>query len=148
MRKQFLHIAATLSLLLMLGVAANAQTTKQMTITVPFAFNVGEKELPAGTYNVYTTGTVSNDGFLLRSDDGRNKVVFNGHQTQSLKIRSKSRLEFRRYDEKYFLGGVWSAGNNIGRELRQSRSERKLAKQANRHLAQNAVKPEIVTVTQ
>ena len=132
----------------MLGVAANAQTTKHMTITVPFAFNVGEKELPAGTYSVYGTSTISNDGFLLRSADGQNKIVFNAYQKQSSKIRSKSRLEFRRYDEKYFLAGVWSAGNNIGRELRQSRSERKLAKQANRHLAQNTVKPEIVSVTQ
>ena len=147
MKKHLLHIAATLSLCLMLGVAAKAQVTRQMTVTVPFAFNIGKTSLPAGTYTVYGTGTRSGDGFLLRDAKGQVKAVFNGQQVQSEELRSASRLEFRRYGDKYFLGRVWSAGNNIGRELQQSRLERETAKGADRHLAQKGVKPEVVSVT-
>jgi hypothetical protein len=147
MKKQLLPIAATLSLFLMLSVAAAAQTTREMNVTVPFAFNVGKTALPAGTYTVYRTSTHTGDGFLLRDANGQPKVVFNAQQAQSAGAQGESRLEFRRYDDKYFLARVWAAGNDIGRELRPTRLERELAKEATRHLAQKDVKLEAVTVT-
>lgn len=147
MKKQLLPIAATLSLFLMLGVAAAAQTTREMTITVPFNFYVGKTVLPAGTYTVYRTSTNSGDGFLLRDANNQPKLVFNARQAQSAGAPEESRLEFRRYDDQYFLARFWTAGNNIGRELQPTRLERELGKQATRHLAQKGVKPEIVTVT-
>lgn len=146
MKKQLLSIAATLSLLLMLSVAAAAQTTRQMTVTIPFAFSVGKTALPSGTYTVYRTSTHSGDGFLLRDADGRAKVVFNGQQIQSGKSQAVGRLEFRRYDDKYFLARVWAEGSNIGRELHQSSLERQTAKDASRHLAQKGSQP-AVTIT-
>jgi hypothetical protein len=147
MKKQLLHISATLSLCLMLGVAVQAQMTRQMTVAVPFAFNVGKAALPAGTYTVYGTSTQTGDGFLLRDADGQVKAVFTAQQVQSGQARSISRLELRRYGDKYFLGRVWAEGNNIGRELQQSRLERETAQRDARHLAKKDVKPEIVTVT-
>jgi len=146
MKKQLLLIATTLSLCLMLSVAAHAQMTRQMTVNVPFAFYVGKTALPAGTYTVYGTSTNTGDGFLLRNADGHVKAVFNGQQVQSV-AQSVARVEFRRYDDKYFLARVWAEGNNIGRELQQSRFERETAKDDAHHLAQKGVKPEIVTVT-
>jgi hypothetical protein len=145
MKKLILHLATTLSLCLMLGVAANAQTTRQMTITIPFDFHVGKKALPAGTYTVYKTSAHSGDSFLLRDKDGDVKSFFNTQSVQTRKVESRSRLEFHRYNDKYFLARLWSAGNNIGRELRRSRLEREAEKEA-RHLAQADVRPEIVAV--
>lgn len=147
MKKQLLHIAASLSLFLMLGVAAAAQTTREMTVTIPFNFYVGKTALPAGTYTVYRTSTNTGDGFLLRAADRQAKVVFNAQQVQSAGARGESRLEFRRYEDKYFLARVWAAGNNLGRELQPTRLERELAREATRHLAQKGVKPEVITVT-
>lgn len=147
MKKQLLQIAATLSLCLMLGVVAQAQMTRQMTVTVPFAFNVGKTALPAGTYTVYNTSTATGDGFLLRDAEGQVKAVFNTQQVQSGTARSASRLEFRRYNDKYFLGRVWAAGNNIGRELQQTRLERETAQGDARHLAKKDSKTEVVTIT-
>ncbi len=147
MKKQILQITVTLSLCLMLGIAAQAQTTRQMTVTVPFAFNIGKTALPAGTYVVYGTSTSTGDGFLLRDVDGHVKATFSGQQVQSGAARSVSRLEFRRYDDKYFLGRVWAAGNNIGRELQQTRFERDAAQGDARHLAKKDARPEIVTIT-
>lgn len=147
MKKQLLSIAATLSLFLMLGVAAAAQMTRQMTVTIPFAFSVGKTALPAGTYTVYRTSSHSDDAFVLRDAEGRAKVVFNGRQVQSGESRSVGRLEFRRYDDKYFLASVWPEGGNIGRELQQSSLERETAKGATRNLAQKGVQPAVVTIT-
>jgi len=147
MKKQLLHIATTLSLCLMLGVAAKAQVTRQMTITVPFAFHVGKTALPAGTYTVYGTSSNTGDGFLLRDTDDHVKAVFSGQQVQSGGTRSVARFEFRRYDDKYFLARVWAEGSNIGRELQKSRLERETAKDDARPLAQKGVKPEVITVT-
>ena len=96
MKKQLLGITATLSLLLLLGVAAAAQTTRQLTVTIPFAFSVGKTALPAGTYTVYRTSTHSGDGFLLRDADGQAKVFFNGRQIQAEASGASGRLEFRR----------------------------------------------------
>lgn len=147
MKKQLLHIAATLSLLLMLGVAAAAQTSKVMTVTIPFNFYVGTTLLPAGTYAVYRTSTVSGEAFLLRDADRQAKIIFSARQVQSAEAPEASQLEFRRYEEKYFLARFSTAENNISRELQPSRLERELGKEAARHLAQKGVKPEVVTVT-
>jgi hypothetical protein len=147
MKKQLFQIAATLSLFLMMGAAAMAQTTREMTVTIPFAFNVGKTALPAGTYTVYRTSTNTGDGFLLRDANGQPKVVFNAQQAQSARVQGESKFEFRRYDDQYFLAGFRSTGSNIGRELQQTSLEREAANKSTRHLAQKSAKPEIVTVT-
>ena len=147
MKKQLLHIATTLSLCLLLSVAATAQMTRQMTVNIPFAFYVGKTALPAGTYTVYGTSTHTGDGFLLRDAEGQVKVVFNGQQVQSEEARSVARLGFRCYGDKHFLARVWGAGNNLGRELQQSRLERETAQGDARRLAQKEVKPEVISVT-
>jgi len=147
MKKQLLYVATTLSLCLMMGAVAMAQMTRQMTVTVPFDFYVGKTAVSAGTYTVYRTSTSTGDGFLLRDSSGQVKAAFSGQQVQSGKARSAARLEFRRYNDSYFLGRVWSAGSNIGRELQQSRFERDKAQGESRHLAQKNVAPEFVTVT-
>lgn len=146
MKKQLFHIAATLSLFLMLGAAAGAQTTREMTITVPFDFNVGETALSAGTYTVYRTSTNSGDGFLLRDAKGQSKVVFTARQAQSAGAHGESRLEFRSYEGKYFLARIWAAGNNIGHELQATRQERELAQEATRDESQKGVKSGAVTI--
>jgi hypothetical protein len=146
-KKHLLHIATTLSLCLMLGAAAAAQMTRQMTVTVPFDFYVGKTALPAGTYSVYATSTHTGAGFLLRGADGHAKVVFNTQQVQSGESSSIARLEFRRYSDKYFLARVWAGGSDIGRELEQSRLERETAQSATRNLAHKDVKTEFISVT-
>jgi hypothetical protein len=146
MKKLILHIVTTLSLCLMLGVAVNAQSTREMTITIPFDFHVGKKVLPAGTYTVYKTSAHSGDGFLLRDKDGDVQIYIHTQQVQTSEVQSHSRLEFRRYSDKYFLARFWSAGNNIGRVLQKSRLEREAAKDDARHLTQTDVRSEIVTV--
>src|SRR5690348_9244785 len=98
MKKQLLHIATTLSLCLMLGIAATAQMTRQMTVTIPFAFYVGKTALPAGTYTLYATGTHTGESFLLRAADRNTAVAFNAQQIQSGESQAGGRLEFHQHN--------------------------------------------------
>ena len=147
MKKQLLHIVTTLSLCLLLGIAATAQMARQMTVNIPFAFYVGKTALPAGTYTVYSTSTHAGEGFLLRDAEGQVKAVFNASQVQSEAARSDARLEFRSYGDKHFLARVWAAGNNLGRELQPSQLERETAQADARRAAQKDVKPEVISGT-
>lgn len=145
-KKQFLNIAVMLSLFLALGGAAAAQMTKQMTVTIPFAFSVGNKSLPAGTYNLYRTSTTTGDGFLLRKLDDSAKVFFNAQQVLEGEAGADRRLEFRRYEDKYFLASVWAEGGKSGREVLQSSLERKTMRDTALRQSMKIVQPEIVTI--
>ena len=147
MKKHLVHIAATLTILVAVGITASAQITRTMTVTVPFDFHIGKTALPAGTYTVYDTRTQSGDGFLMADDDGGPRVFFIAQPVKTGKTRSVARLDFRRYNDKYFLTRIWSAGSNIGRELQQSGLEREVAKTGERNVARKASKPESVTIT-
>jgi hypothetical protein len=124
MKKTILHITAAMSLFLILGGVAAAQTTRQLTVAIPFAFHVGQTELPAGTYVVYRTSSNAGDGFLLRAVDGQAKAFFAASKVQSGESRAGGRLEFRQYGETSFLARVWIGGSNVGRELQPSALER------------------------
>jgi len=147
MKKYLLQIAATLTILTAVGLTASAQSTRKMTITVPFDFYVGKTALPAGTYVVYGTSSHSGDSFLLTDANGKRRVLFNAQTVEAGKVREVARIDFKRYDDKYFLARMWSAGSRIGRELRQSGIERDAAKSTNRNVAQKDAKPEVVTIT-
>jgi hypothetical protein len=147
MKKHLLPIAAILSLCLMLGVTASAQMTRQMTVTIPFAFYVGKTAVPAGTYTVYGTSTNTGDGFLLRDAAGQVKATFSAQQIQAGESQPAARLEFRSYGNKHFLARVWAEGTNTVRELQQSQFEREVAKDTERHLVHKSAKSEITTVT-
>lgn len=146
MKKQFFHIAAAMSLFLILGAAAAAQTARQMTVVIPFAFHVGKTELPAGAYSVYRTSGNTGDEFLLRAADGRANVFFSAPGVQSGEWRTAGRLEFRQYGEKSFLAIVWAGGSNVGRELQPSALERDAMREETRRQAGKNAPPEVVTI--
>lgn len=124
MRKQIINIFATVSLFLMLGIAASAQTAKEMTVNIPFDFYVGKTELPAGTYSIYRTSATSGDGFILRSDDLKRAVIFNAKVIRTSDSSSGSRIEFRRLNDRYFLSRILPAGKSAPRELEIARIDR------------------------
>jgi hypothetical protein len=145
--KKFLNIAMTLTLLAVFVATASAQMTRKMSVTVPFDFYVGKTALKAGTYTIYGTSSATGNGFQVTDANGHLKAVFDGQQVQSSKAGSVSKLEFRRYNEKYFLGRVWSTGSDIGRELLESKVERDAAKKVGLTVASADTRPEFVTVT-
>lgn len=145
MTRQMMKFAATIGLFVVMSAAASAQPAKQMTVTMPFPFTVGKKVLPAGTYSVLRTSTTSGDQFLLRDAKGRGKVLFNTRRVQAGEYRRDARLEFRRYDERYFLARIWPGGEYVGRELYQGEAERDLARNLSKH--QKGTQSEVVNIS-
>ena len=123
------------------SVSAHAQAGKQFTVTIPFNFYVAGKTLPAGQYHVGRSSEDS-EGLVLRGTDGRTGVFVLTRGIQTAEVQQQSKLVFRRYGDKYFLGEVWISARSNGRELPNSRKER-LVKQESSKLG---AKPEKVAV--
>jgi hypothetical protein len=68
MKKSYLTVALTLTVLLGAGISAHAQDPDRVVAKVPFEFVVGTKTLPAGTYTVGHFSS-ANTGLLIKSDN-------------------------------------------------------------------------------
>lgn len=72
-------------------------------------------------------------------------AIFITNDVRGVKVSKGSRLDFRRYGNRYFLGRIWTKGMQTSQEIPRSRTERKAADEA-KFLAGHLVEPEIVTV--
>jgi hypothetical protein len=131
MRQQILKgltmLLAVMSLAMITAVAsANGQSVNARA-SIPFEFVVGDKTLPAGAYTVNSI-TTSGETLRIRGNASENSAV--RMTTTSVKKSEKSMLVFHRYDNRYFLSEVWSAGD--GRILAASKEERAIQKEMSR----------------
>ena len=123
------HLTLTIAIMITGGVFAldaKAQTaaTQTMRATVPFAFTVGEKNLPAGVYTVRVINPNSDRKALqVRSDDGRTSAII---QTLGVngKLDNSARLVFRRYGDHYFFAQARMAGDPMTLAASRTRAER------------------------
>jgi hypothetical protein len=143
MKKQALMVLTTLSLFVTLAaVSAHAQSNMRLNVNIPFDFSVGNKVLPSGEYTVrYVTQEI----LVIRSADCSATQVFLTYFTQASKTRNESSLVFNRYGDQYFLATIWTAGNDSGHEISESRSERELVR-TSRALAKSAPGRETVSI--
>ena len=144
MTKSFYLHVATVLLIAVIGVSANAQSRnrQQLRVSVPFAFNIGSTSLPAGDYSVSVANPTSDRSVLqFASRDGKSTVMV---QTMDVTgwASSKAKLSFRHYGYKYFLAQVWMAGESTGFATPKSKAEKRLREQ----LGQSAKKMDLVAV--
>lgn len=148
MKKQALKALSLASFLIALAVVpayAQIRTGSPLQVKIPFAFNVGNKALPAGAYDV--SATTSQGILLLKNEDGRTATIFSTFRVQARQASQETMFVFRRYGDRYFLTQVWVKDKDEGRELPRSRTEREAAKGEAKHLAQRVTEPEMVYVT-
>lgn len=144
MKIQILGTLATgFFLTLMIAAPARAQMPgTTVRTTIPFDFIVSGKTLPAGNYEIRRIND-SPEGLVIRNvGDKRDHVMFETEAVEARKIPRRSEVVFHRYGDTYFLSEVFSAGQQIGRELPTSRSERRLEYEA----ARNEIKQETVAL--
>jgi len=128
MKKRLFVIAA---LLMFASIAATqvVLANEPMLVNIPFAFVAGNATLPAGEYRVEKL-----DGnsavVLIRSSDANAAAVVLSNAAQAKETPTQSKLIFKRYDNRYFLSQVWTAGSIRGRELMKSRAEKEIAQSA------------------
>ena len=132
MKKQAYMIITMMVLLTVAGVStAQAQTSgnTEVRADIPFAFSVGNKAMPAGEYALRCTNPASDLKVLeLRSRDGRASVMV---RTNSVIGRTPevAKLVFSRYGDQYFFAQAWLPADNIGMQVPQSRSEKRIARE-------------------
>src|SRR5436309_2657060 len=111
-------LAATLSV-----PAAQAQSIDStIHVDIPFAYTVGGKVLPAGSYAVYPN---IGRGFLTlrKQDDPKVSMMVASNSAITNHPKQVSMLVFNRYNDKYFLNQVWAGGADRGVQLVPSKAE-------------------------
>ena len=146
MRKQLFATLATLSILCALTiVSVQAQSKNSITAHVPFAFQIGDKTLPAGDYSVKR---LSQNALLIESADGEQSAIAQAPRSVESNVNAKpstEKLVFRQYGDQYFLAQVWMVRGNSGRAINMTDAERKAADQLK--LAQHDAKPQTVEIS-
>ena len=141
MKRQALMILTTLSFLVMLtATSVYAQFSTVQVANIPFEFVIGNRAFPAGEYTF--TNRFTNVIQIQSLDRGESMFVLTG-PVEAKKTRNE--LVFRRYGDKYFLSRLWTEGDNVGRAVRMSSSERELI-QARSGMARSSSVPQMVSV--
>jgi hypothetical protein len=125
MKRHLKIFTTSIILVVALTTGAHAQSarTQKVLATIPFAFNVGAKNLPAGRYTITVLNPTSDQKVLqLRSMDGRATAItlttgVIGNATEG------GKLVFRRYGNEYYFAQAQMA-DSTGLAAVKSKTER------------------------
>jgi hypothetical protein len=137
MKRQAFSLVSLLTLLLVAG-SAFAQTV-HVRGNIPFNFAVGNKTLPAGTYDVRTISSGDSKTLLLRSRDSNASIIVNSNAAETLEPANNTKLVFNQYGNRYFLSQIWLSGSTLGRQLPKSSREKETARDLAQDLTQGRV---------
>ena len=123
------HLNISLAIILLTGAlaaAAQAQTSsaQRVVANIPFAFNVGQTQLPAGKYTITVLNPSSDRRVLqVRNADGRSSAIV---QTTSVlgNAADNAKIVFHRYGDRYFFARAQMDGEATGLAAVKSKAER------------------------
>ena len=116
-------IGALMTLIVAFTIAVpvvNAQSTI-LTANVPFAFTIGDKQLPAGPYAVREMGRAT----LVQSKDAVYSVVGIYNYAGPLK-GDETKLVFDKVGDHYFLAQIWTSARGEGLQIPESKLEKEM----------------------
>jgi hypothetical protein len=127
MKTQILAIAGAVVVSTFMAGECKAQS-QTLEAKVPFAFEVGDKTVPAGNYRIESIPTGAGSLQVIRSAEGDVHVTLS---TSTIAVPAKNansgpELIFHRYGTRYFLAQI-QTGDGHARELFESQREKKLA---------------------
>ena len=154
MKNKFAKRVINYGLLIVIVAMVVDQSVKAQALTyglranIPFAFSVGNTQLPAGKYSVSRVLPNSGDSLIaINSLAGKASAIRTTIPVTTGKPRDKATLVFHRYGDQYFLFQVWGAGLSTGLTFPLSRSERALQEKQNESVGLAAKQEsEVVTV--
>ncbi|HET9789588.1 MAG TPA: hypothetical protein VFP47_20810 [Pyrinomonadaceae bacterium] len=103
---------------------AQSASAQKVVANIPFAFNVGNTNLPAGKYTITVLNPTSDRKILqVRSTNGKSTAM-----TQTTNVignaSDDSKLVFHRYGDRYFFAQAHMAGETTGLAALKSSAER------------------------
>jgi hypothetical protein len=116
-------IGALMTLIVASSIAVPVVHAQQtiMTANVPFAFSVGDKQLPAGAYAVREMDRAT----LIQSKDYQSGVLGIYAYAGPSKV-GETKLVFHRVGDHYFLAQIWTSVRDEGLSLPESKLEKEL----------------------
>jgi hypothetical protein len=143
------HLNIAMAIIILAGAftaVAHAQTTSTQRVLadIPFGFNVGKTNLPAGKYTITVLNPTSDQKVLqIRSTNGRSSATV---LTTSIigNTSDDAKLVFHRYGNLYFFAQVQLAGDRISLAAVKSSAER----EEKRALAASGKKSVVVIIAE
>lgn len=139
MKRNFIGILSLVVMSLMINVPANAQQSAKA--KVPFAFKVGSKQLPAGTYRISPAGA---NAIAIQNFDARTGALTTGRHESPRNTGAK--LVFHCVAGQYFLAEIWRGSDSTGIVLPTSSQEKALRKEVQSASNQSNVSSEEVMI--
>ena len=96
-------------------------------VNIPFAFEIGNKMLPAGPYQIESVPTGDGTIHRIRRMDGSAQILVFSIALTSGHEENLPRLVFHKYGASYFLAQIWN-GDGRGRQLAESKKEKEVAR--------------------
>ena len=132
MKRQLLILLAIIFLAGAFTDGAEAQTTsgQKLVANIPFAFNVANKNLPAGKYTITVVNPTSDRKILqIRSTNGRSSAI-TVTTTVTGDVSEDAKLVFHRYGDTYFFVQAQMAGDSTSLAAVKSKNAERAKKQA------------------
>jgi len=126
MKTRILAIAGAVLLSIVTAGECRAQA-RALELNVPFAFEVGNKTLPAGSYRVESVPTGAGTLEMLCNGNGDVRLTISTIAVTLKNGPTTSALVFHQYGHRYFLAQI-RTGDGHGREVFPSRQEKELAR--------------------
>ncbi len=118
MKRNLIGILSLVALALLLNATA-VYAQSDVKANVPFAFKVGNAQLPAGTYEFRTAD--ENAVMIHNSKTSAGALTLAQREYPS---NASPRLIFHRVGNQYFLAEIWGAAGNDGMRLPASKLEK------------------------
>ena len=119
-----MKINLTHLILLVVAAPAFAETTHQLTASVPFRFTVGSKTFEPGDYRV--DALAGTHATIVRSTDFKTSAIVQTNSVTSAAPQTQGRLVFRCGEGRCVLSEIWEPGTASGRSIVQSKRDREL----------------------
>jgi hypothetical protein len=125
MKRNLITILSLVVMSLMFN-ASSAYAQSFAKANVPFAFNVSQKQMPAGTYEVKVVGAASGTILIRNIETGESALSIAGYEAPR---STEGKLVFNHVGHEYFLSQVWRESGSQGERIPTSRRERELTKE-------------------
>jgi len=122
MKRNVIGILSLVVMSLMLNAAAQAQSAVKA--NVPFAFEVGSAQLPAGTYLIHTVGA---SAIAIRN--GQTSASALSVVRRAYQNSSSAKLVFHHVADQYFLAEIWKGAGTNGMVIAPSKQEKSLERE-------------------
>jgi hypothetical protein len=119
--------SAFLGLGFLLAVSAAQAQEPRVKANIPFDFVVADRVMPAGEYEVSQLGATG-QAIAILSEDRKSAAMTVTSACASSGPSKSSKLVFHAIGGRYFLSQIWVEGYDQGRQFRESKAERELAK--------------------